>query len=98
MHLALIVNESHGFEGIITDSGANRSPIMSISQYRLYCEEYGVVPNFDASRKRPIQGIGGRKVNIGCAILPIPLKGIGTTIMVNFQITDENVPSLRSQL
>jgi hypothetical protein len=71
---------------------------MSLAQYRLYCEEFGVVLNNGASRKRPIQGIGGRKVNIECAILPIPLKGIGTTIMVNFQITDEKVPSLRSQL
>jgi hypothetical protein len=97
MHAALSVKESQGFDGIINYRlWANRSSITSISQYRLYCEEFGVAPRIDPTKKRPIKGIGGRRMTIGCPTIPIPLSTIGITITVDFQIIEGNVPSLLS--
>jgi hypothetical protein len=96
LRLALTVDEQQCLEGIIIDSGANISSIMSLKQYRLYCEEFGVVPRIRTAARKPIRGIGGRKMTIGSATIPVPFSAIGVTITVNFQIIKEEVPSLLS--
>ena len=96
LRLALTADERPCFDGIIIDSGANRSSIMSLKQYRRYCEEFGVVPHIRTTARKPIRGIGGRKLTIGSATIPVPFSAIGVTITVEFQIIGEDVPSLLS--
>jgi hypothetical protein len=62
----------------------------------LFFEEYDVASGIDATKKRPIRGIGGRTMTIGCATIPIPLSAIGITIAVEFQISESNFRSVLS--
>lgn len=84
------------FEGNVIDTGANRSSMMSLSQYRIYCEEFGVVAQLDKSRSKSIRGLTEKATSLGSTKLPIPFKDLGVFIDIEFQIMKDDVPSLLS--
>ena len=47
MHAALSHGECSGFDGIIIDTGANRSSVMSHAQYKAYCNEFNIPLEID---------------------------------------------------
>jgi Reverse transcriptase (RNA-dependent DNA polymerase) len=93
-------SRSHGsakekltFRGIIIDTGANRSSLMSLSQYRCYCHEFSVPASLRSSKKT-FNGIGGRRESIGSTNIAIPFPLLGICAHVKFEVIDANVPSL----
>jgi hypothetical protein len=83
------------FQGIIIDTGANRSSLMSLNQYRCYCHEFSVPASLHESKKT-FNGIGGRRESIGSTNITIPFPHLGICAHITFEIIDANVPSLLS--
>lgn len=97
MDRALAVGEYEEFAGVIMDSACNRSSMMSLKQYKVYCNEFGAVAHIDTAKSKQINGIASNKVKaIGSAIVPIPFPGIGITVEVEFFITESDTPTLLS--
>lgn len=96
MFSALSMGEVPRFKGILIDSCANRSSVMSYEQYRAYCEEFDAPMNVDTASSRSVLGIGGTTKAIGTATVPVPFKDLDLVIDVKFQILKDNVPSLLS--
>ena len=94
MHKALQKGEPEEFEGIIMDTGANRSSMMSLQQYLIYCQDFGAVANINKGMASRVRGIGGKCQSIGVAIIPIPFPDLGITCDVLFHIIEGDVPSL----
>lgn len=87
------------FKGVMVDTGANRSSVMSIQQYRAYCKEHLLpasisAPVIDRNVKKRISGFGGMAYTIGKATILIPIAGIGISVPVKFHIVEHNVVSV----
>lgn len=89
------MGEKERFKGILIDTCANRSSVMSIKQYRAYCDEFKT-PFHINSDDKVISGIGGQSKTIGNATIPIPFKELNLVIDVNFKIMKDNIPTLLS--
>ena len=96
MHAELSYGETTTFRGILIDTCANKSSVISPSQYRAYCETFQVPCNILKQNIRSLKGIGGKSVSIGTATIPVPFKDLNLVIDVTFQILDSNVPTLLS--
>ena len=96
MHAALSHGESSGFDGIIIDTGANRSSVMSHAQYKAYCNEFNVPAIIDRTDTRGLKGIGGQGQCIGTAIVQIPFNDLDLILDVKFRILQDTCPSLLS--
>ena len=96
MHVALSCGECSSFDGIIVDTGADRSSVMSHSQYKAYCEEFNIPPHIDRSDKRGLTGIGGQGQCIVTANVQIPFNDLGLILDVKFRILQNTCPSLLS--
>lgn len=85
------------FKGVMIDTGANRSSLMSIQQYMKYCKEFNS-PMEVRKSSRSVGGLGGANlVTIGKATIPIPFPKIGIICDVTFHIhNDEGTPSILS--
>ena len=84
---ALSVSDCGKFRGIIMDPGCNRRSVMSLSQYRSYCDEFDVIASINTSKAGTLRGIGdSRSHYIGTAIIAIPFQQLGLTIDVEFGI------------
>ena len=87
------------FEGVMIDTGANRSSTMSLSQYENYCREH-MTPaalhniSIDTSRQKKIKGIGGTIKTIGQARVRIPISGLGIELIVVFNIVPHDSPTI----
>ena len=95
-NLALFTGDDTIFRGIILDTGANYTSIMSIKQYQAYCREFCCPIEIDYSKNRNVKGIGGKSQAVGTAIIPIPFHSLGVIIDVEFRIMAEDCPSLLS--
>lgn len=96
MEQALLVDERQSeFNGVLVDTGANRTSLMSLTQYRAYCTEHGVPANLTKSTKR-VCGIGGSQRSIGKARIPIPFPNLGLISDIDFHIIEDEVPTLLS--
>lgn len=96
MNRELREGETTSFKGIHLDTCANRSSVMSISQYKAYCREFNVPVKLDTSTSRNLSGIGGSRKSLGSVIIPIPFADLNIVIDVKFQIVSDKVPSLLS--
>jgi hypothetical protein len=68
--------------------------MMSKSQYRAYCYEFGVI-GIITPVYRTISGIAGNRVKvIGTADIPIPFPKLDCVVIVNFDIVSQNTPSI----
>jgi hypothetical protein len=83
------------FEGIIVDTGANKSSLMSLEQYRAYCKVFKVPANIKGAMKM-FKGIGVSRSSVGSVVIAIPFPKLGICADVEFQIINENVPNLLS--
>ena len=84
------------FNGIIIDTGANRTSMMSLDQYIAYCREHNV-PARIADFNRSVRGIGGVCVKtIGKATVAVPFPDIGVVCDITFHITEGHNPTLLS--
>jgi hypothetical protein len=84
------------FRGLIIDTGANRSSLMSLAQYLAYCREFGAMASIDKSQVRKIRGVGGVQSTIGAAKVPVPFPGLGLVLEIEFQVLKADVPTLLS--
>lgn len=96
MNAELHTGEQPIFKGLHLDTCANRSSVMSIAQYKAYCEEFRVPSRIDKSKRSTLLGIGGSSSTIGTATIPVPFKNLQLTIDVDFKIVRDNVPTLLS--
>lgn len=76
------------FEGLIMDTGANVKSTMRLSQYRTYCNTFGVQMDIRPSRVRTIGGIAGGQSVVGSASIPVSFPEIGIVLDVDFAITE----------
>jgi hypothetical protein len=83
------------FKGIIIDTGANKSSLMSLEQYRAYCKVFKVPASIRGTRKM-FKGIGGSRRSMGSVVIAIPFPMLGICADVEFQIINEDVPTLLS--
>lgn len=96
MSSALSIGYAPRFKGILIDSCAKRSPVMSYTQYRAYCEKFNVPMNIDNKNGRPMFGTGRTIKAIGTALVPIPFKNLDLVIDVHFQIMKDKILSVLS--
>lgn len=99
-----VFNDNHSqdqevFMGVMCDTGANRSNIMSISQYKAYCREHCniaavQIPNIDTTVKKVIHGFAGSEETIGKASIVIPISGLGISPVIEFHIIKHNCISI----
>ena len=54
----LSVGETSNFDGVVRDTGANRSSVMSLDQYTAYCKEFEIPMKVDESDKKNISSLG----------------------------------------
>ena len=86
-----------GFNGILMDTGANRSSVISLSQYLAYCREYGIPASLDKSKAGSVRGLGGKQSSLGTATILIPFYNLQIVADVEFRvIEDDTVPTLLS--
>lgn len=82
------------------DTGANRSSVMSLKQYQVYCKMFGTVVSIDKSRAKSRaksrRGLTGQGSAMGTAAIRIPFPKFGVIIYVDFQIMDTDCPTLLS--
>lgn len=95
-HAELSEGEYSPFRDLHIDTCANKSPVMSLSQYKDYCSEFQVPVRIDRSKDKSLRGIGGRSQPIGTATIPVPFRDLNLVIDVQFQIVPDSVPSLLS--
>ncbi len=95
MERELKLGETTMFKGILLDTCCNRSSVMSLSQYKAYCEEFNVPTKLKPDTKS-ISGIGGNSKAVGTAMIPIPFTDLNLVIDVEFTIMKDNVPTLLS--
>ena len=93
---ALSIGEKNEFRGIIMDTAANRSSVMSHSQYKAYCEEFHVPMQLNRSEKKTICGLNSKNPAIGTAVITIPFKDLDLWIDVKFRIMAFDCPTLLS--
>ena len=96
MNAELREGEQTNFIGIHIATCENRSSVMSLSQYKAYCEEFNVPCQIDRTQTKPIRGIGGNSTLIGTVTIPVPFKDLGLILDITFRIVKDNVPSLLS--
>lgn len=60
MNRELKQGERSEFKGLMLDTCANRSSVMSLNQYKAYCREFNVPVILDKSDPKSLTGIGGR--------------------------------------
>lgn len=83
------------FMGLKVDTGANKSSIMSLSQYRIYCKLFGVPMGLKPST-RQIKGIGEKREAAGKETIQIQFSLLSMIIDVEFLILEADVPTLLS--
>jgi hypothetical protein len=83
------------FKGIIIDTGANKSSLMSVKQYRAYCRSFKIPASIRGPMKI-FKGIGGTRRSMGSARIAIPFPKLGMCADIEFQIIDDDVPTLLS--
>ena len=94
MYNAIRMGEKTKFKGIYLDTCANRSSVMSLSQYKAYCKEFHVPMEIYSKDARTLKGTGGLSSAIGSACIPIPFKSLNLIVDVKFQSLKYNVPTL----
>jgi hypothetical protein len=92
---ALQVAEEDPFRGILVDTGARGTSIISIGQYRSYFREHGVPAAIEKSERSLIKGIGeSRFETIGTTTILVPLLQLDTILTIRFKIIPGNGPAL----
>lgn len=91
----LKMGEEEIFKGIYIDTCANRSSIMSLKQYKAYCNQFNAPFHIEPDTKK-ISGIGGSSQTLGSAVVPVPFKGLDLVVDIKFQIMRDCVPTLLS--
>lgn len=84
-------NNSHEskFKGVMIDTGANRSKLMSLKQYIAFCREINT-PLEIRKCSKSVAGLGGAQlVTVGKATIPIPFPDIGILCDITFRIHDD---------
>jgi len=94
MYNELRMGEETKFKGIYLDTCANRSSVMSLNQYQAYCKEFHVPMQLSTHGAKTLRGIGGKSAALGSAWIPIPFTKLKLIVDVNFQIVNDNVPTL----
>ena len=89
------------FHGIMCDTGANRSSIMSIIQYKAYCRENlspasMTTKGIDTSVRKKIQGFGGTRMTMGQTQVKIPISGLGIIAHVTFNTVEDDCTTVLS--
>ena len=96
MNCQLSKGEYAPFDGVIIDTGANRSSVISLAQYKAYCQQFGVTPNIKGDAKSLI-GLGKNVVQaIGHATIPIPFVDLDKIIDVDFRVISQSQSTLLS--
>ncbi len=96
MNRELGTNERRSeFNGVLIDTGANRTSLMSLRQYRAYCREHGTPAHIDMDSKR-VCGLGGSTRSIGKATITLPCPCLSVVTDIDFHIIEEDVPTLLS--
>lgn len=81
---------------MIVDTGANRTSIMSLSQYKAYCHEFSV-PSTIRPTSKYVNGIGGCQKSIGVATINVPFPQLNVFCDIEFYIIDNDAtPTLWS--
>jgi len=88
-------DRSSEFNGVLLDTGANRTSLMSLGQYRAYCREYGISAQLKKESKR-VCGLGGSTRSIGMANITVPFPNFCLVTDIQFHIVTEDVPTLLS--
>lgn len=98
MNAELQKGEESTFEGIVIDTGANRSSVMSLAQYKAYCKTFHTVPNVRNDKlTNSLVGLGGHTIQaVGTAHIPIPFTELDLIIDVDFRIIKDNTTSILS--
>ncbi len=87
------------FQGVMCDTGANRSSIMSLKQYQAYCREHLrpaalQSPGIDTSSTKKMHGFAGSTSTIGHADIAIPIEGLKIVPTIRFHIVDHDCPTI----
>ncbi len=82
------------FNGLMIDTGANISSVMSVGQYSLYCKENFVIAEIDRSFQKILHGVGGTAQTIGQVRIVIPMPALGIQNPTMFHIVDAPLPSI----
>lgn len=84
------------FDGVIIDTGANRSSVISLTQYKAYCQQFGVSPNIQGDTKS-LLGLGKTVVKTLCYVtIQIPFVDLDIVIDLNFRVISQNQSTLLS--
>lgn len=98
MHERMMVGGDENLEGLRIDTSANRSRIMSITQYMVYCDGLGLPSAMDRNTIRQIVGVGGRQESMGKYNVQKPFKKLQFLIDLTFIIIPMNVPTLLAMM
>lgn len=88
-------NFRNSFKGILIDTGANCSSIISICQYRSYREVHGTPASIEKSKESNIRSPGGKSRTIGTSTLSIPFNELRVIFYVKVHMmNDTTLPTL----
>ncbi len=81
------------------DTGANRSSVISLEQYRAYYREHfrpAAIehPDIDTRSRKTLHGFAGSESTTGHADIQIPINGLGITPIIRFHIVTGSSPSI----
>ena len=91
--IALLANHPT-FDGIIIDTGANRSSVMFLNQYRIYCKIFKTPMQINHEDSKGIKGLFGGSSSIGTAIIPIPFVKLDVVLDIKFLIMKSDCKTL----
>lgn len=87
---------SRKFEGIRFDTACNRRSVISLSQYRSYCKDFGIGQAIRSEKGRGVVGLGGFQSGIGRVRIQIPFPALRLVIDVDFLVVRQDIPALLS--
>ncbi len=81
------------------DTGANRSSVISIAQYKAYCRDHLrpaalQTPPIVTTMKKRIYGLAGSEVTLGYAGIIVPIPGLEILPLYNSNIVTANTPTV----
>lgn len=82
MHEKIITGINETFDGIVIDTCAKRTRILSEVQYILYCRKFGFRPAMKKTIDRRVKGIVEKKRSISTELIQITFKDLDLVIYV----------------
>ncbi len=82
------------FKGLLIDTGASRSSVMSVEQYASYCREHLVSVQIDTSDQKTLHGVGPTTTTLGGATIVLPMPSLRIQTPTIFHIVEAPLPSV----